>query len=103
MHRVSFDFTSNRVPLSGITLEALRLRVANRQRTQEHYNDSGGAEDVLTRKHSSDKGLNRQTNGTADTTYETLLQCQERVSESIRARDVKALAFFQHRHVRRAS
>lgn len=84
-----------------MTLEALRLRVANRQRTKERHNDSGGREDVLTRKHSNDKERKRQTNGTVDTTYEALLQCQEHVSESIRARDIKIfLEFVQHRYVR---
>ncbi|CAM9499247.1 unnamed protein product [Pylaiella littoralis] len=38
----------NRISLSGMTLEALRLRVANRQRAKERFPDDGGREGFLT-------------------------------------------------------
>lgn len=79
MHRIRRS-VSNRIPLSGMTLEALRLRVATRQRAKERFHEDCGREAVLTREHLSDTERKQQTNGTVDTTYKTLLQCQEKVS-----------------------
>ena len=85
VHPIRRRCASNRVRLSGMTLEALRLRVANRQRAKERAGD-GGRETLYPQRPSEgprEHHPKRTTGGTVDTTYKTLLQWQEKVNALI--------------------
>lgn len=65
-----------------MTLEALRLRVANRLRAKERFRDGerGVAFPRSTCERLSETERKAKTGGTVDATYRTLLQWQEKVS-----------------------
>lgn len=82
----TFVFISDRAPASGMTLESLRLRVAARQRAKERSLEGAGlgssktqdTQDTFTKT-----GQGRKANGTVDTTYDLLMERQEKVSITI--------------------
>lgn len=74
--------SSDRAPAVGLTLEALRQRVALRQRTKERSSEATGRyktgwHGVLDAPLENDAGRKL---GTIENTYESLIKCREQVS-----------------------